>query len=100
MPVESICRGCPWVEAQLLAEIDYRAKSAEGKVRHPFLKDLREDFAGMQVSNIFVSTPRDHRATKTGIREKRKSPRPNLISENEEEAKESAKAIRRRNLRS
>ena len=28
---------------QLLAEIEYRAKSAEGKVRHPFFKGLRED---------------------------------------------------------
>jgi bifunctional non-homologous end joining protein LigD len=25
-----------WVEPSLLAEIEYRAKSAEGKVRHPF----------------------------------------------------------------
>jgi bifunctional non-homologous end joining protein LigD len=32
-----------WVEPQLLAEIEYRAKSAEGKVRHPFYKGLRED---------------------------------------------------------
>ncbi len=32
-----------WVEPKLLAEIEYRAKSAEGKVRHPFLKGLRED---------------------------------------------------------
>jgi bifunctional non-homologous end joining protein LigD len=31
-----------WVEPQLLAEIEYRAKSAEGKVRHPFFKGLRE----------------------------------------------------------
>jgi bifunctional non-homologous end joining protein LigD len=27
----------------VLAEIEYRAKSAEGKVRHPFYKGLRED---------------------------------------------------------
>ena len=27
-----------WVEPELLAEIEYRAKSAEGKVRHPFFK--------------------------------------------------------------
>jgi bifunctional non-homologous end joining protein LigD len=26
-----------------LAEVEYRAKSAEGKVRHPFSKGLRED---------------------------------------------------------
>ena len=32
-----------WVEPQLMAEIEYRAKSAEGKVRHPFFKGLRED---------------------------------------------------------
>ncbi len=32
-----------WVEPKLLAEIEYRAKSAEGKVRHPFFLGLRED---------------------------------------------------------
>lgn len=32
-----------WVEPSLLAEIEYRAKSDEGKVRHPFFKGLRED---------------------------------------------------------
>jgi bifunctional non-homologous end joining protein LigD len=32
-----------WVEPELLAEIEYRAKSAEGKVRHPFFKGIRED---------------------------------------------------------
>jgi bifunctional non-homologous end joining protein LigD len=32
-----------WVEPQLLVEIEYRAKSAEGKVRHPFFKGIRED---------------------------------------------------------
>lgn len=32
-----------WVEPDLLAEIEYRAKSAEGKVRHPFFKGVRED---------------------------------------------------------
>jgi hypothetical protein len=32
-----------WVEPKLLAEIEYRAKSAEGKVRHPSFKGLRED---------------------------------------------------------
>lgn len=30
-----------WVEPKLLAEIEYRAKSAEGKVRHPFFKMLK-----------------------------------------------------------
>jgi bifunctional non-homologous end joining protein LigD len=32
-----------WVEPSLLAEIEYRAKSEQGKVRHPFFKGLRED---------------------------------------------------------
>jgi bifunctional non-homologous end joining protein LigD len=32
-----------WVEPSLLAEVEYRAKSAEGKVRHPVCKGLRED---------------------------------------------------------
>ena len=32
-----------WVEPELLAEIEYLAKSAEGKVRHPIFKGLRED---------------------------------------------------------
>src|SRR5204862_5683086 len=32
-----------WVEPSLLAEIEYRTKSAEGKVRHPVFKGLRED---------------------------------------------------------
>jgi bifunctional non-homologous end joining protein LigD len=32
-----------WVEPSLLAEIEYRAKSAEGRVRHPFFKGIREN---------------------------------------------------------
>jgi bifunctional non-homologous end joining protein LigD len=32
-----------WVEPSVLTEIEYRAKSAEGKVRHPFFKGVRED---------------------------------------------------------
>ena len=32
-----------WVEPSVLAEIEYRAKSAEGKLRHPFFKGIRED---------------------------------------------------------
>jgi ATP dependent DNA ligase C terminal region len=32
-----------WVEPELLAEIEYRAKSAGGKVRHPFFRGLRKD---------------------------------------------------------
>jgi ATP-dependent DNA ligase len=40
---EKIAHKGIWVEPELLAEIEYRAKSAEGKVRHPFFKGLRED---------------------------------------------------------
>jgi bifunctional non-homologous end joining protein LigD len=40
---KSIAHKGVWVEPKLLAEIEYRAKSAEGKVRHPFFKGLRED---------------------------------------------------------
>jgi bifunctional non-homologous end joining protein LigD len=32
-----------WVEPKVLAEIEYRAKSADGRLRHPFYKGLRED---------------------------------------------------------
>lgn len=32
-----------WVEPTVLAEIEYRAKSVEGKLRHPFFKGLRDD---------------------------------------------------------
>lgn len=32
-----------WVEPKLSAEVEYRAKSAEGNIRHPFFKGLRED---------------------------------------------------------
>jgi len=32
-----------WVEPRLAAEIEYRAKSANGQLRHPFFKGLRED---------------------------------------------------------
>ena len=32
-----------WVEPRLLAEVEYRAKSANGHLRHPFFKGLRED---------------------------------------------------------
>ncbi|QQN62818.1 non-homologous end-joining DNA ligase [Bradyrhizobium diazoefficiens] len=32
-----------WVEPRLNAEIEYRAKSANGHLRHPFFKGLRED---------------------------------------------------------
>ncbi len=34
-----------WVEPELLAEIEYRAKSAEGKVRHPRYNDCRQEVA-------------------------------------------------------
>ncbi len=30
-----------WVEPEVLAEIEYRAKSAEGKVRHPFFEGMQ-----------------------------------------------------------
>jgi bifunctional non-homologous end joining protein LigD len=40
---KKIARRGKWVEPSLKAEIEYRAKSAEGKVRHPFFKGLRED---------------------------------------------------------
>ena len=32
-----------WVEPRLMAEIEYRAKSAEGKLQHPFFKGIRDD---------------------------------------------------------
>ena len=32
-----------WVEPELLAEIEYRTKSGEGKVRNPFFCGVRED---------------------------------------------------------
>jgi bifunctional non-homologous end joining protein LigD len=32
-----------WVEPSLLAEIEYRTKSTEGKLRHLFFKGIRED---------------------------------------------------------
>jgi len=35
-----IAHGGIWVEPKLLAEIEYRAKSAEGKVRHPFFFEV------------------------------------------------------------
>ena len=41
---KSIAHKAVWVEPELMAEIEYRAKSAEGKVRHPVFKGLREDF--------------------------------------------------------
>jgi bifunctional non-homologous end joining protein LigD len=41
-PRRRSCEGT-WVEPKLLAEVEYRAKSAEGKVRHPFFKGLREN---------------------------------------------------------
>jgi len=30
-----------WVEPELMAEIEYQAKSAQGKVRHPFFRGVR-----------------------------------------------------------
>jgi bifunctional non-homologous end joining protein LigD len=43
MPSRTASASGIWVEPTLLAEIEYRAKSAEGKVRHPVFKGLRED---------------------------------------------------------
>jgi bifunctional non-homologous end joining protein LigD len=40
---KKIAHKATWVEPELLAEIEYRARSAEGKIRHPFFKGLRDD---------------------------------------------------------
>ncbi|WP_458163535.1 ATP dependent DNA ligase [Bradyrhizobium sp. 18BD] len=32
-----------WVEPRLAAEIEYRTRSANGRLRHPFFKGVRED---------------------------------------------------------
>ena len=40
---KKIAQRATWVEPTLLAEIEYRAKSAGGKVRHPVFKGLRDD---------------------------------------------------------
>lgn len=40
---KKIAHRAHWIEPTLLAEIEYRAKSAEGKVRHPLFRGLRED---------------------------------------------------------
>jgi len=42
-PSKRIAHNGIWVEPSVLAEIEYRAKSAEGKLRHPFFKGIRED---------------------------------------------------------
>jgi bifunctional non-homologous end joining protein LigD len=39
----SVAHRAIWVEPELLAEIEYRTKSADGKLRHPVYKGLRED---------------------------------------------------------
>jgi bifunctional non-homologous end joining protein LigD len=36
-------KGGVWVELSLRAEVEYRAKSSDGKVRHPEFKGSRED---------------------------------------------------------
>lgn len=41
--IKRIARKGIWVEPELPAEIEYRAKSAQGKLRHPFFKGIRED---------------------------------------------------------
>nr|CUT16321.1 ATPdependent DNA ligase EC 6511 clustered with Ku protein LigD CDS [Bradyrhizobium sp.]CUT16672.1 ATPdependent DNA ligase EC 6511 clustered with Ku protein LigD CDS [Bradyrhizobium sp.] len=43
------------VEPKLLAEIEYRAKSAEGKVRHPFFKDCGRTCNGAAIGDKFFS---------------------------------------------
>ena len=51
-----------WVEPELLAEIEYRAKSAEGEVRHPFFKGLREDLgAAFKKDNLIAGMHRSSR---------------------------------------
>jgi hypothetical protein len=40
---QEIAHRATWVEPSLLAEIEFRAKSAEGEVRHPFFEGIRED---------------------------------------------------------
>jgi bifunctional non-homologous end joining protein LigD len=40
---KKIAHRATWVEPSLLAEIEFRAKSAEGEVRHPFFEGIRED---------------------------------------------------------
>jgi bifunctional non-homologous end joining protein LigD len=40
---KKIARRGIWVEPSVLAEIEYRAKSLEGKLRHPIFKGVRED---------------------------------------------------------
>jgi hypothetical protein len=41
-----------WVEPSLLAEIEYRVKSAESKVRHTFSKGIREDLRSCRVFEL------------------------------------------------
>jgi bifunctional non-homologous end joining protein LigD len=54
-----------WVKPELMAEIEYRAKSAEGKMRHPFFKGLREDLClcwtshGRQPNGKYLGTDAD-----------------------------------------
>jgi bifunctional non-homologous end joining protein LigD len=40
---KKIAHRATWVEPTLLAEVEYRAKSAEDKVRHSVFKGIRED---------------------------------------------------------
>ncbi|QPF83860.1 DNA ligase [Bradyrhizobium genosp. L] len=40
---ERIAHKAIWVEPEVLAEIEYRAKSGDGKVRHPFSRGVRDD---------------------------------------------------------
>jgi bifunctional non-homologous end joining protein LigD len=53
-----------WVEPELLAEIEYRAKSAEGKVRHPFFKGGRIDERSRQGDDFALPVRRVRRCTR------------------------------------
>jgi bifunctional non-homologous end joining protein LigD len=50
-----------WVEPKLLAKIEYRAKSAEGKVRHPFFRGLREAIPAELHHAVMTLAPEDRR---------------------------------------
>jgi hypothetical protein len=60
-----------WVEPQLNAEIEYRAKSDEGKVRHPFFRGLREDLkcSGATVARTAAGSARTTPTCRGSVRE-------------------------------
>jgi bifunctional non-homologous end joining protein LigD len=43
-----------WFKPYFLAEVEYRAKSVAGKVRHPFFKGIREEWQGRVRSVVGV----------------------------------------------